>query len=239
MGEVAFIVAAVRMYVDNPILVLDALRADLEKHCANGVRHPHVIWLNRGGGSVLQVTAQKLDMRLTEFLDDATAGIPETNYYFQRTPGFSPFYGRAGATRCYALCDDGQFEKSEIRDEGGMLSLRQDWQTWSYTDKGLPQPHNGITLDCVRMTLYKFALSATNLTPIERRLSKLAPELQPEAVRAKLGTPEFVEAVFAQEHALATIRMQEEEEKRNLYRNSRGKDHFIGARAVTHRYRRN
>jgi len=94
-----------------------------------------------------------------------------------------------------------------------MLSLRQDWQAWSYTEKGEVQPPAGITLDCVRMTMYRFALTATSLSPDERRLAKLAPELQPAAVRAKLGTPEFIEAVFAQEYALATIRMQEEEEQ--------------------------
>ncbi len=88
----------------------------------------------------------------------------------------------------------------------------------------------GLTLDCVRMTVYKFALSATSLTSEERLLAKLAPELQPEAVRAKLGTPEFVEAVYAQEYALKVLRMEEE-------RNSTQMLH-IGKRAVVHRYRR-
>ncbi len=236
IGEAVFIVAAARMYVDNPIRVLEALRLDLIKHCASGVTHPHVVWL-KGGSDVLQVAAQKMDMRLTEFKDDDTAGIPETNYYFQKIPGPSPFYNREGTTRCHALVDDEQFETRDIRDENGMLSLRQDWQTWSYTDKGEVQPFAGITLDCVRMTMYKFALTATSLSPDERRLAKLPPELQPAAVRAKLGTPQFVETVFAQEHALTKIRMQEEEEKRSLYYDSRGNELRIGPRAVTRRFR--
>ena len=238
MGEVVFIVAAARMYVDNPIQVLDALRVDLMRHCADGIKHPHVVWLNKGAGDVLQVTAQKMDMRLTEFTDDATAGIPETNYYFQKTPGLSPFYNREGTTRCYALVDDDQFETRNVRDEGGMLSLRQDWQTWSYTERGEVQPFAGITLDCVRMTMYKFALTATILSPEERRLAKLPQELQPEALRAKLGTPEFVELHFAQEHALLTIRIQEEDDKWGRYSNSNGNGHHIGPRAVVRRYRR-
>ena len=71
--------------------------------------------------------------------------------------------------------------------------MRQDWQTWSYTDKGEVQPFAGIILDCIRMTMYRFALTATSLTPEERRVAKLPPELRPEALRAKLGTPEFIE----------------------------------------------
>jgi hypothetical protein len=122
MGEAVFIVAAARMYVDNPIQ-------------ADGVTHPHVVWLNKGADDVLQVTAQKMDMWLSEFSDDATAGIPEMNYYFQKIPGLSPFYSREGTTRCHVLVDDDQFETGKVRDEGGMLSLRQAWQTWSYTDK--------------------------------------------------------------------------------------------------------
>jgi len=230
MGEAVFIVAAARMYVENPTQVLDYLRVDLVQHCAKGVSHADVIWLNKDGADILQVTAQKMDMWLTEFKDDATAGIPEMNYYFQKIPGVSPFYGREGTTRCHVLVDDDQFETHNVRDEGGMLSLRQDWQTWSYTDKGEVQPFAGVTLDCVRMTVYKFALSATSLTSEERLLAKLAPELQPEAVRAKLGTPEFVEAVYAQEYALKLLRMEEE-------RNSTQMLH-IGKRAFVHRYRR-
>jgi len=118
-----------------------------------------------------------------------------------------------------------------------MLSLRQDLQSWSYTDKGEVQPVGGITLDCVRMTMYKFALLATNFSPEELRLAKLAPELQPEAVRAKLGTPQFVEAVFAQERALYLIKVQEEEETRSQTRDSNGKDLHIGPRAFIHRYK--
>ena len=81
-----------------------------------------------------------MDMWLREFTDDATAGIPEMNYYFQEIPGLSRFYDREGKTRCYALAEDDQFEWQNTRDDGGMISLRQDWQTWSYTEKGEVQP---------------------------------------------------------------------------------------------------
>ena len=86
------------------------------------------------------------------------------------------------------------------------------------------------------MTMYKFALSATNFSPEELRLA--APELQPAAVRTKLGTPQFFEAVLAQEHALLMLKVQEEQETRSQTRDSNGKDLHIGPRAVLHRYRR-
>jgi len=81
------------------------------------------------------------------------------------------------------------------------------------------------------MTMYKFALTATSLSPEERRLAKLPSELQPEALRSKLGTPEFVELHFAQEHALLSIRMQEEKERTSV-------GEWLGKRPTLHRYRR-
>jgi hypothetical protein len=63
----------------------------------------------------------------------------------------------------------------------------------------------------------------------ERLLSKLPHELHPEALRAKLATPEFLDAFCAQEHALKVIRIQEDEE-----RNAVGE--YLGKRAFLHRH---
>ncbi len=82
------------------------------------------------------------------------------------------------------------------------------------------------------MTLHQFALSATQLTPAEKRLAKLAPEHRPEAIKKLLGTPQFPEALLAQERALYLIRTLEEKEKRN------GDGLHIGPRAVVRRYRK-
>lgn len=240
LGEQTFVVAAARMYVDQPVQVLEAYQAALMKYCAKGILHPHVTWLNRDAGDVLQVTAHKMGLRLTKFLDEVTAGIPETNWYLQPLKAQSSFYDGLHllTSRCLILVDDAQYGKRDIRDEFGMMSLRQDLDNWSYTELGLPQPHGGITLDCLRMTMYKFALSATSLTPEEKRFAQLPAELQPDAVRTKLGTPEFVEAHFAQQHALTLIRIKEEDEKREQFRNSNQQDHAIGPRAVTRRFSR-
>ena len=79
------------------------------------------------------------------------------------------------------------------------------------------------------MTLYRFALDATALTAEERLLAKLPPELQPQAVRAKLGTAEFVDAYWAQETALRELRMQEEQERCSV-------GEYLGKRPVMRRY---
>jgi phage terminase large subunit-like protein len=243
MGDVIFIMAAARLYTDNPIQVLTALQQALVRTCEKGVNHPSVIWLNKGASDILQVTAQKMDMHLCEFTDDATAGIPETNYYLQPVTRPSPFYKapgglpRIGAARCYALVDDLQWDEDDVKDEDGMLSLRQDWSSWSYTDKGEVQPFAGITLDCLRMNLYCFALSATGLTSDERLYAQLPANLQPAAVAAKLHTPEFVEAYFAQNHAITMLRIKEAEERSKLRRTPGGIEH-VGAQAVTRRFSR-
>src|SRR5258708_8361760 len=45
------------------------------------------------------------------------------------------------------------------------------FRSWSYNADGVVQPYGGITLDCLRMILYKFALSATALT--DRKSTRL------------------------------------------------------------------
>ncbi len=232
LGELVFVVAAERFYAHNPIEVFNALQAALARTCSRGAQHPLVIWISRGANEIFQVASQKLNIHVVEFLDDEKAGIPETNFYFQNIPVRSPFYDRIGTSRCLCLVDDDQISDKGIKDERGLLSLRQELATWSYTDHGEVQPFGGITLDCVRMTLHQFALSATQLTPAEKRLAKLAPEHRPEAIKKLLGTPQFPEALLAQERALYLIRTLEEKEKRN------GDGLHIGPRAVVRRYRK-
>jgi hypothetical protein len=211
LGEQVFIVAAERFYTSNPIDVLNSLQKALARTCAKGTVHPAVIWINKDASNIFQIAAEKLNMYVTRFLDDDKAGLMEMNYYFQNVSVPSPFYSRNGTSRCLVVVNNDQFSDSDVRDEQGMLSLRQELASWSYNEHGETQHFGGVTLDCVRMTLCDFALSATALTPEEKIIAKLPPELQPAAVRAKLGTPEYIEAVLAQEYAMKQFRMQEEE----------------------------
>lgn len=236
LGERVFIVGSGRMFVDDPIHVLNALCDDLIAYCANGVRHAGVVWLNRGAGDVVQVAAHKLELPVVEFLDESTAGIPEMNWYLQDIPQECVFYHRVPAPRAYCLVDGEQVHDAKLRNEKGQLSLRQDFRNWSYTDRGEVQPYGGVTLDCVRRTLYKFALTATSLSEEERLMSKLKPELQPAAVAAKRGTPAFIEAHFAQCHAIAEIRAAEAEEKRVATLPSNREDSYIGKQASVRRF---
>lgn len=236
MGERVFVVASARMYVDDGVQVLRALRSDLNRYCELGEKQAQTIWINKGAGEVMAVATEKLEMFVTEFTDDAAAGLLEMNWYLQAIPQVCPFYNVVGTVRAHILVDEDQIEETKVKDEAGMLSLRQDWRTWSYTERGEVQPYGGITLDCLRMTLYKFALSATSLSEEERLMSKLPQDLQPEAVRKLLGTPGFVEAHFAQLHALQSIKADEREELHREHLSSREPEHSIGKRAVTRRY---
>ncbi len=92
-----------------------------------------------------------------------------------------------------------------------------------------------MTLDCIRMTLYDFALSATAMTRDEKRIAKLSDELKPSEVIKHLGMPEYVELRSAQQHELAQIKIQEEREDVAF---AKGWSRMQG-RPVTHRrYRR-
>lgn len=239
IGEMVFVPAAERMYVDNPVDVLTSLRAALEKTCAGGEKQAKIIWLNKGGNAIFQVAAQKLSMFVKEFPDDFSAGLHETNWYFEKLPRRSPFYpDRIGTSRLQVMVDDVQYNEHDVRDEHGMLSLRQELDSWSFNEHGVPQAYGGIILDCLRMTLYKFALSATVLSDDERRFAKLEPQHQPDAVRALLGTDQYVEAVFAQEHALTMLRMKEQKSTEKARRDAVVNGDHVGARAVLRRFRR-
>ncbi len=239
LGETVFIVAAERMFLDNPLDIFVRLRRALRLNCAKGDQHPSVIWFNKGADEIFQTAAQKLGMYLAEFTDDAKAGLIETNWYFQPITRRAAFYENSIQTsRLLAIVDDNQYEEHDLVDEGGMLSLRQDWGTWSFNDQGDPQPFGGITLDCSRMTLYKFALSATELTADERRFAKLDEKLQPQEILKLLGTPEYVEAVLAQEHALKMVRIHDYEDKERELRDAVRNGNTFGPVAVTRRFRR-
>jgi hypothetical protein len=93
------------------------------------------------------------------------------------------------------------------------LATRQELATWAYNDQGKPQPYGGVTLDCLRMMLYNFALTATAMTKEERRVAKLPEELKPAEVLSHLGMPDFVERYMAQKYALNQIKIQKEKQE--------------------------
>jgi hypothetical protein len=83
---------------------------------------------------------------------------------------------------------------------------------WSYNDEGKPQPFGGIVLDCVRMTLHNFWLTATGLSDEQRRCAQLPAHLQNEALQEKLGTEEFPQLYM--ERAIELGRMYQAERER-------------------------
>lgn len=210
LGEIVFVVASARRFVSDPPSLLLELKSALRRYCAGSA---DTIWLGRESADIVQVAGEKYGLDLSEFSDEAGAGVAEANWYFQAFGGAQhPFYSRAGASRCYVLVDDLQI--GSPKNEDGQLSLRQDATSWSYTEQGEPQRYGGVVLDCVRMNLYNFALSATPMTREQRQLSQLPDDLQPTAVMSHLGEPEFVDRYTAQKHALTRIRLKEEKEEK-------------------------
>jgi phage terminase large subunit-like protein len=215
IGEVVFVVASRRYYSQEVMSILGEFMAAMEHYCAGGMKQAGACWVKKGNTEVLQLASEKYGLTLYEFEGDELEGVPETNWYFQFEPQqLSPFYQRIGASHCYLLTADGQLDVP--LDDEGLLATRQELTTWAYNDNGLPQPYGGITLDCLRMTLYAFALTATAMTDEERRVSKLPDELKPSTVLARLGQPDFVETYMAQQHALTQIKLKEEKERNEL-----------------------
>lgn len=225
IGEVAFVVAASRMYVDNPVPLISGLRAAMLKHCVKGTDAARVVWIRSDGPDVVVLTSVKHGLNLSRFENEATAGLPELNYYFEPLTTPSPFDSQVNASRLQLLVDPLQMEKAS--DDGGLLPVRQEVVSWAYNEKHEPQPFGGITLDCMRMILYNFALTATALTADQKREAKLREEHRQENVLKKLNTPEFVDAYWAREAELRKMEVQEQLQKRN------GGDGFVGRRPLS------
>lgn len=229
VGEAAFIAASTRKYVNDPNIILSDLKDAVKNYCTRGFDQVQGIYVAHGDAAIIPVALEKFDLALEEFQGDEEKGLNETAWYFQPLKAPNPFYdsqepqgeGRV-ATRCYILADDNQVENA--RDDLGQLSLRQDMLHWSYNDDGKPQPFGGIVLDCVRMTLYNFWLTATVLTKEERRYAQLPAHLQPDALAEKLGTDEYVTNYMAQKIELGRLA---QEERRREESESRQGGRFI------------
>lgn len=232
LKETVFIVASARKHVDDPAVILEEIKQAVRRYCAKGMDQCVAIWISRGNDSVIHLAREKYEMHLQEFDGDDHAGLAETSWYFTRLRTPNPFYDSTElanpAFRCYILSDDEQLECPS--NELGQVSLRQDLLHWSFNSDGKPQPFGGIVLDCVRMTLDKFWLSATSLTDHERRCARLPTHLQRDAILEKLGTPEYPSAYMAQQIELGRIveedRLREEQQRGELqqpfYRFPRG-----------------
>jgi len=215
LGEVVFVIASGRYYNTDVGQILEHFVEALEHHCTRGLGQAGICWVRKGNTEVVQLASEKYNLTLNEFEGDVLDGVPETNWYFQYEPQLiHPFYQRIGASHLYLLCAAGQLDVP--LDDNGLLASRQEITTWSYNEQGLPQPYGGITLDCMRMTLFNFALSATAMTEDERRISRLPDDLKPAAVLGRLGQPDFVDQYMAQQHALSRIKIEEEKERQEL-----------------------
>lgn len=236
IGETVFVVASGRMFVDGPAPVIAALKGRLNKHCVKGEKHPRVVWVRTDGGDVVEVSALKYGMTFSRFEDEVTAGLPETNWYFDPIHMQNQFYKERikEASHAYILTDPKQVDVP--KDDEGQIAIRQDGDTWSYNDKGLPQSHAGISLDCARICLYNFALTATALTKEQKQIARLPEELKPEKIKELIGTEKFVDAYWSQQIEIAKMEKQDRDEaKKNVVQNNGG---FLGRRAVTRRHRK-
>jgi phage terminase large subunit-like protein len=214
LGEVVFVVASARKYGSEAAVILEDIKDAVRTFCANGFEQCQEIWLAAGNRALIQMAYEKFDIYLQEFPGDEQAGLPETGWYFSLSGGPHPFLGseqpQAAASRCYILCNDDQVETPV--NEYGQLSLRQDMANWSFNDNGKPQPFGGSVLDCVRMTLHNFWLTATALSDTEKLYARLPLSLRPEEISKKLGSQEFVDSYWQQQIALSRMRERDRDE---------------------------
>lgn len=236
LGETVFVVASMRKYVRDAGIILTDIKQAIKIYCDKGEGQVQAIYVPQGHDALIALGREKYDLTLSEFEGSDEKGLPETAWYFQSLRGPNPFYSpdelqanARQAAHCYILSDDSQIENA--KDDLGQLSLRQDMLHWSYNDQGKPQPFGGIVLDCVRMVLSDFWLSATALTDEERRHSQLPRHLQNGALQEKFGTDEFATGRMAQ--AIELGRIAEAERKRHEEERHPAK---FGSRIVVRRF---
>ena len=91
-------------------------------------------------------------------------------------------------------------------------------------------------VDALRGFATKWGPSVSPMSKEERRVKQLPPELQPEEVLSKVGTPAFVELQTAQRNAMHQIEVRERKEAE---KDARAWSRVFGGRPVAHRkYRR-
>jgi phage terminase large subunit-like protein len=181
--DVVFVLAATRQRGMSPDALAEWLTANIAKAARQGFSQ---ILLPKDSWQAAEVLMQKYGLPVVEFKHDLAAGISELNWYMQiderRAHHFLP---RMGASRCYWLVDDEQRENPV--DENGLLSLRQDAVTWTYNDKGEPQPQGGISLSCLKMIMYGFPLGWAGASPDEKIEQHLPEPMKRENVKEFLA----------------------------------------------------
>ena len=171
MGERLFLVAGGKIRTSDPSKVIGALRNSLARCCR---KSPPFAWIGKKSAEVLALSRTKLDMHLREFKGEADDGIAEANWYFEKIEGLQhPFFDSDKSPRIFFLVADGQIDNP--LNEDGLLSARQEAETWGYNEKGEPQPYGGIVLDCVRMILKRFRLQSTQKTLDEKIEERMQP----------------------------------------------------------------
>lgn len=187
---------------------------------------------------------------------DYNLGIPQTQQWLDLVERQAPNPIRPellGRGRIYCVAPDDEYEfvfdKKHMRffvtpskTERGFKLFREEMPSYHYPPEEMGKPVAKMRpkkikddcIDTVRAFATRWGPTVRGMSKEERRRSKLPAGLSDREVHARRGTPQYVESVMAQRHALSQIeqreRAEEEEENKRWAR-------FMG-RPVQHRNRR-
>lgn len=179
LEDTIFVVAEYKAYTADPAALFEWLDLALECYCENTKNT--VIWLHPDSSQYRQTIWQKIKKPVAIFEGDAKAGLSELDWYLHERDYPSPFNADIKATGLYGLiADPAQFAVAV--DEYGLRSMRQEFATWNFNDKGEPSAI-GAVLDCLRMITHAYRTVAADLTHAEKIEHSLAPALRTDAIQ--------------------------------------------------------
>jgi predicted phage terminase large subunit-like protein len=174
IGEAVFVLAAYKQLSGSFSSVVEWLKKAIDyfvaKETVDGVEKTKkvpLLWMSDKSSDEIRAAVKGLRVRLAMYDGDIETGIPETNWYFSEEPKQKhPFYENETGTHCYLMCADRQMSAPE--NELGMISLRQEFSSWTYNEKSEPQTFGGTVSECLKMILTDFKPRAIKLTNYEK-----------------------------------------------------------------------
>lgn len=181
LDETLFVLAEYKEFTDDVEAAFEWLDVALEAYCSNSENA--TVWLHPDSASYRQTIIQKLNRQVAMFTGEKTSGISELDWYLSERETASPFNSEIKATGLYGMIVD-PYQYAVAVDEFGLRSMRQEFATWNYTDKGEPSAV-GAVLECLRMICFCFRTVPAELSRVEKIEAALGESIRTEAIKAE------------------------------------------------------
>lgn len=178
--DTLFAVAEYKAFTDDVNAMFTWIDLALKCYCA-GNAEDVTIWLHPDSEEYKHTIWQKLERSVAIFDGGDTAGLSELDWYLGARGEVGGIFGTVPSGFYALIADPAQI--SVPTNEYGFYSLRQEFATWAFNDKGEPNAI-GSVLDCLRMIAYNFRTVPAPLTKQQEIEERLGVAVRAETIAA-------------------------------------------------------